>query len=242
MIDFLKSMNRLGKDFQFNLEGGSYQIHAGGIFTIIINVVLIWYFGKDIYLRRDPNFIKENHVLHEYPSVHLNNKNVSDPLNRIFFAMALRKHKSSESILDPRIIEYYLKLHGAYMNLEGHITKTKSFIYEKKCSSNHIDANTIHKHKLNEFICFDLKYFTLGGHVTHKNFTYLSYEASWCNSGTEERYNIKCMNPKNFPKVFEKLYLVYFYQQNLIRPKEFEFLYEATYPSKFLILMWIHGG
>ncbi len=69
MSSFFKSIDQLGKGFDFNIDGGIFKTAVGGVFTILLGLVtcfFTWYFGNDLYYKEKPSFlIKEDMLKHQ---------------------------------------------------------------------------------------------------------------------------------------------------------------------------------
>jgi len=61
MFNILKSIDRLGREFKFKINGeDSFKTQFGGVISILyyVGVVsLFGFFGKELVLKEDPNFI-----------------------------------------------------------------------------------------------------------------------------------------------------------------------------------------
>ena len=70
MADFLKSIDRVGKEFKFTIDGqDSFKTYKGGIISLFYYtglIALFFYFGRDLYQRTDPNFITRVDRLDDY--------------------------------------------------------------------------------------------------------------------------------------------------------------------------------
>jgi len=58
MASFLKSIDKIGKHFQFNIEGDTYRTSLGGVISLLYYFgafILAGYFGKDLYFKSEPN-------------------------------------------------------------------------------------------------------------------------------------------------------------------------------------------
>jgi len=65
-MQFITNLDILGKQYQFNIHGGTFRTLVGGILTILLwvgTIVLTWYFGQDIYLKQQPNLLERNRYL-----------------------------------------------------------------------------------------------------------------------------------------------------------------------------------
>ena len=77
MSSFLKSIDRVGKEFKITIDRQeSFKTTIGGLITIIYYcglIALFFFFGKDLYLKQEPNFIQrvdvERKDVYEYFNV-----------------------------------------------------------------------------------------------------------------------------------------------------------------------------
>jgi len=76
MFTFLTKADAYGQGFNFHIpENGDHRTALGGLITILYwvgTLACTLYFGKDIVLKENPAFLKENIVLDESPYLDLN--------------------------------------------------------------------------------------------------------------------------------------------------------------------------
>ena len=86
MADFFKTIDRVGKEFKFTIDGKeSFKTIIGGVISLFYYmglIALFFYFGRDLYQKTDPNFLTRQDVLNEY-----NFKNIND--NNFFISFSL---------------------------------------------------------------------------------------------------------------------------------------------------------
>ncbi len=167
MIDYIRSIDQLGKEFKLSINGGTFNTLTGGILTILISITLIvlcWYFGQDIYLKRSPHLLKSEKLLPKYPYITLNTTSF-----KTFIAFVLKHHKSYGSIQDPRFFDYYLRVHIRREMLKtGRRVKKDIIIRAVNCTTDHIDEETYKSQNFGEYMCVDNSKYLIGGHVTEK--------------------------------------------------------------------------
>ncbi len=78
MTTLLKYMDKLGKEFKFTIQGDTFRTRPGGVISLLYyigGIVLSYYFGKDLYYKKDPNVIEQSSFSESYPFFQLNNSN-----------------------------------------------------------------------------------------------------------------------------------------------------------------------
>ena len=105
MRDFVRSQDTFGKSFQFNINGDTYKSTCVGVFSVlltILNIYLIWYFGKDLYLLENPDFSEVKSINSNYPVINTDS-------NSLFFTFKLGvAQNQAKEFSDPRFLEYLL--------------------------------------------------------------------------------------------------------------------------------------
>ena len=71
-MNTIKNLDIFGNKFQLNLNGAnSYKTFIGGMATIFLafsSLILSWYFGQDIYLKKTLNLVQvmRIEIVHHY--------------------------------------------------------------------------------------------------------------------------------------------------------------------------------
>jgi len=100
-MNFLQSIDLLGEDFKFKINGGQYKTPFGGFLStllILSALVSCWYFGQDLYLMKSPSFFEVRRPMKSYPTKTLNSSN-------FFFALVLYD-KDGNSFDDKAVYTY----------------------------------------------------------------------------------------------------------------------------------------
>ena len=109
MISYIIGYDYMGKDFKFNFAGGSYKTLSGGIISMIQTLgflILFWFFGKDLYNKKEPSVVVSNSMKNYYPEVSVKNTN---------FKFAFRYQDNNGRLInDPLLfslnsVSYYLE-------------------------------------------------------------------------------------------------------------------------------------
>ena len=77
-MNSLKKCDFMGTDFKFTVDREKYKTGLGGLFSILLVVsalVSCWYFGQDIYVRRNPFYLSKMNYWNQYPNQALDNSN-----------------------------------------------------------------------------------------------------------------------------------------------------------------------
>ncbi len=231
MLDFfyisIKKFDGIGKQFNFNIEGGKFKTFAGGFVSIFITLgvlTLAWYFGRDIYLRESPKFFKER-TLRDYPPWEFNLTN-----DNMFLAYRLKY--GNKTVDDMSEVEHIFRYKEKLFN-----NKTQEFItniYLKKpvkCQiGRHVPKEVIERELVKEFFCVD-EDMSLGGPDSVGSFTRAYFYLKFCNKDTEQRHNIKCKSKKELEKKYkdQKLFVEFYYQSNLVSPNTFKIPYKKAH-------------
>ncbi len=188
MAKYIQNIDIMGKDFKFNIDGGSFKTPFGGFISILIglsSIYLTYYFGKDIYERKNPNYLVNKDIKKEEPIFPAKENN--------FFFGTIIQDSNSLSIMDPKYIEYQLFEKDVKVN----ITTGEQYLSNIK----EIELETCQKKKIGEGI-YNAEYFF--NYKCPKNLNF-SFGGSWndhiifphfiikiCDEDTEKKYNIKC--------------------------------------------------
>ena len=104
MSNFLKNIDRIGKEFKFSIEGSeTYTTSLGGIISILYYIGIIslfCFFGKELVLKEDPNFIHRNDQTNEFSFINLTESN-------FFIAICISDY-NSEVVFDNRYFDVEL--------------------------------------------------------------------------------------------------------------------------------------
>ena len=183
---FITSFDTYGKQFQFNIEGGTFKTLFGGILSIIMGLAtvgLFGYFGIDLYLKENPMVLEKLDYLDYSP---LNEKH-----NRSNTFVAFRfKGPYSD---DVRYFEHYVIHYHKYANKSGNIVSDNIYGLTHKCTTDDdIDEDTFERDKLSEYFCYDQTDLMFGGPDINSISHFPALTIKYCGADTEKRYNITC--------------------------------------------------
>jgi len=222
MIPILKSIDMFGVDFKLNIKGKeTFTTILGGIFTVIlgmITIVLAWYFGKDLYLKENPSYLSKTTYKHYAPMYYLNYTN-------FFFALHVEDFYGL-----PIHNESFFHFQFKYVDIEndpksGTVKKINKITSDcEKCSTVHIDNDTLNSKGLNDFYCSDLNGLKLGGDWETTNIVTINYMVERCTPEWAAKRNISCASKEDFDKL-GPLYFSYYYFRNLLDPEDYVILY-----------------
>ncbi len=212
MSKILLAIDKLGKDFKFNIKGDNFRTYIGGLISIsyyIGAVVLAYYFGKDVYYKENPNFLQMNDIADSYPSFNFTSQN-------FFFAFGIKNQKGH--------VHNFSYFDAGFIQFNGQQVVKK--LYPVKCNQIY-DEKFINKHKISQFYCFDIDY-KIQGYWDSYPIHYAFYLLKRCNNETEKRLNIKCATNEEFRDTFKNTYLAYIIQNNKINPSNFSKPYKEV--------------
>ncbi len=237
--NILKRIDQLGKEYQFTIDGGSFRTAVGGLLTIFIcasAVLLSWYFGKDMYERRQPHFLQRSDLLDSPPFIYPWKNGLKNTDMFVAFRLMLG-FTNGETMDDLRYIEHYHAFYTrVYNKTLGKVEKKKIYKKPVKCTTKYIDEEDFKKNQLDKYFCidYDLKSKFGGNFLKNKEqaegrqYFYIKF----CNKDTEKRYNITCATKEEMEKRLighGKLYVEIIYQNNLVYPSQFAHPYKKTY-------------
>ncbi len=235
MGTILVGVDQLGKQMNFNIEGGTYRTSLGGIITIISFIgmmTLIYYFGNDLLYHKSPAFMKTTFKTNHYP---FRNMSIAD----VFVAYRIRGY-NQPGINDVRMFEYYFKYKRK--TLDNKTKKYTSFTKHYPVHKCKFDS-TLHNvsyfyEKLGDFMCVDFSNLEIGGPDHHFNYGKLYYNIKKCDKKTEDKFGVKCYNKEEFSQKLKeldgKLYFETIYKQNEVMPGNFKKPYSAIYQKDYV--------
>ncbi len=226
----IKSVDYFGKSFKFNIDDGKFQTYLGGIISILLAVgvcCLTWYFGKDIYERRSPKFLKTEKLANFHPFVSIQKEK---------FKIGIKiEDELGNTLNDSRYIEYgYTYMHYKVDGSGVMKVKDKQILPGEKCSIRHVSNKTLYANHFYNYYCSEPNH-EFGGSWQHNEIKIPSYWAKRCDSETEERLQIKCASEeewKNYTrnKIFFFSFLI---QKKLIDPSNDTNPISNSYTYKF---------
>ena len=223
-MKFLTSIDNFGRQYQFNIDGGTFRTFIGGILTILMGMATLflgWYFGQDIYLAESPNVLEKLEYLDYAPVI--KNHNYSNT----FVAYKIIQ----DGYDDPRYIEHAMYFKQAVNGTDG-ITRVKSWAKVEKCSTKFIDNKTLYHNELQNYYCFDTTLVSsFGGQENNGVFSFPTLIMRFCNNDTEKTFNITCATRAEIVKRYtgKKSYVNFVYQGNLILPTDRNYPYRKKF-------------
>jgi len=217
-----KKFDLLDTDFKFTYNNESFKTNFGGIVSICLFfslLILIWYFGQDIYLREHPEFIKKSEDSLYFPFV-----NISD--RELFFGFKIDNF-FSRPIDDPKYFELLFR-YTWYKN--DNETGENILVYEdyyktKKCQPSDIismvEYNSLRLHMYN---CANYTDLNVGGEWQGSEYLgIMTYYVKRCDSETEKEFNITCATDEELVEENGSfIYINTYTQQNVVNPKNFK--------------------
>ncbi len=221
-MDF-KIFDIFGRDFKFYINGKkTFKTYFGLSLSLTLGVAYVigaWYFGKDIYYRKNPIFLKQESFLSEWPSYILSNKN---------FTFAIRFEDDDQNLIeDVRYFEYlFIYKHYFRDSKNGKYYKNASEVPIYKCNSSLVaNEKSIKAFNLDLYYCAKFENLFFGGGFGYSNEVgLLEYRIRRCSNHTEKRYNNKCKtNDEINEKYLGKIHVSSYVTSNVVRPKNYDY-------------------
>ena len=217
----IKSCDFFGKQFNYNIEGGTFKTFLGGLLSIFFGLstlVLAWYFGIDIYEKKHPFYLETTSYYDFNPLI----KNYNYTQTFISFGL----YNDLEDNDNLRFVEHIAYHDYKVLNrTTNKLKKIKRRIPAERCSPKY----TEHYDYLKTFEFFDTsfcfnpepqEYPDFGGPDFEGEKNYITLNVRFCNEETEQTYNITCASKEERDRLYkpQKQYIKVFYQHNLIDP------------------------
>jgi len=228
-MSILRSIDKLGNSIKFKIKGEDFKTSLGGIITLIIGftiLVLAWYFGQDIYLRKQPTFKTKFELLDGYPV-----GEVSD--SDIFFAAAVKSY-DNKYITEPKYFEYKYSYHFYNFTTGSQVDLADVQKNMVRCNEEHVDNATLKYYKLSNFMCVKQGNIYIGGDWEEDFIAYPTFKIKRCDSDTEKKYNVTCATDKEMKDKFKTFYVTYYVQQNVVNPSNYEESYKQVYENELI--------
>jgi len=231
MLDFITNLDFMGREFKFNIGGGMGEVYKtlfGGLLSIlqvIGFIVLLWYYGQDIYLRESPSVIVSSTLLDKFPMVELDSTT---------FNFGYRMEDVDGNLIDdPSEFTYDAMFRSFVSGSNGFELKEEWTKDMERCSIKHFDNYTLYNDKLFNYYCLENNY-TIGGDWGSDSINIPTYFIRRCNSKTEKKFNITCMTDEELKKKYNGLFYVDLYlQKNLVNPHKYENPIKPTFTYSF---------
>ena len=229
MSSFLIKIDQLGKKFNFNIDGGKFRTKLGGIFTILLIIgllIALWYFGREVYERKMPFFIWNQEKTEK--------RDWSGTLNNSNMFIAIRLKLNDTTLDDLTEIEYIFTYKQRIFNSTSkELSTSERNIKMKRCSTDHINNETLKRLGLGEFFCHN-ETMRAGGPDAFGSYAKPFYYIKFCDEGTEKRNGIKCKNYTTIRKKYfnQKVYVEVVYQNTFPTPGSSLTSYNSVYFSR----------
>jgi len=229
MKNFLKLIDFIGKPIVFQIQGNEkFKSALGGVFSLILFAIVLFsffYFGRDLYEKKNPSYLTQNTRLEFSPQWNLTNDN--------FFIGIRVEDENFTTVEDPRFFEIIQSYIHYERNSRNEIeVKNKHTKYMRnKCNDTHMknhlnmkrpDGTGGKNQDFSNFFCPDIKYL-IGGDFTENFFGSLIFKLKICDTDTERRLNITCAtDEERFRRFKNKFYLGKVTHNHIINPSEYE--------------------
>ncbi len=208
---FLKSVDNMGREFKFKIEGKNFSTSLGGFLTLVLwsgFIICTWYFGEDLFRKVNPKTLKKTAVLPNTPFIRFNHTN-------FFTAVRAENHKGV-TIDDDRFFTFQATHYEYIFSDKGFYEKThQEPIKLKKCSVFDLDTDILISKRIHKYYCANVSHLVGGSWIEDKVF-FLDFSLKLCNHNN----NKTCYTDKEITEKFtQDLYFDSFTQRNLVNPK-----------------------
>ena len=197
-MKLLKSVDILGKDVKFDIEGEPFSTLIGGLFSIFLflgTISLTWYFGRDIYERVNPKYITTKEYLDIHPMINYSTSG-------FVFAFRMSKDNNETLIDDPRGLIYKFIVATKMLNKTTGIISSQTIpLKMQRCTNEDVIEPYYSSQNYYNFLCpkFNL---TFGGSNEEELYIKPRIEVFRCNRKHEILYNIKCLSDIKFVNLY----------------------------------------
>lgn len=210
----MKKLDYLGTECKFYFdECDTFQTKFGGIFTVILGVVMLLlfiFFGRDFYLRTNPLVIAEVGTYSYYPDYYLSNAN---------FTVVVGIETEKNDVLEDES-EIYLEFYLYSYQYKDESSRLKKEPYPLvKCNASHFsndkesNADRFKRHK-----CVDLNSLYVGGFWDSNSIFYISFNVNRCSKGRRSRNGTKCSDS---PTIDQQYYFSIYTQTYRVSPSDY---------------------
>ncbi len=204
----VKKLDLFGRDIRLQInQVEKFQTTVGGCLTILLTIsmmTLTWYFGQEIYLRKNPKYIVK--------SEHLGKSPIFYPKKPNFFFGYRLEDRYGHLPIDFRFFDLEFVAEswsnndtlGTYV-LDKIIVKVPETCSEKHATKHQID----HMSVLHTCKCIDLNGIQFGGSWVQEKMDMIRFYLKRCNKNTEKRLNITCASDEEYFQRFKNQRLFY---------------------------------
>ncbi len=213
---FLKSIDLMGREFKFKIDGNNFTTPIGGFITFLVlcgTFIFTWYFGYDIIYKENPNTLKNDNIFFHSPFYDINRKN--------FFLSFRVEDNDGKMIVDEKFIKYEFRYYRFSFNKEkgSYQINQRKVVKPKRCEDGIIKEEIFQKRKIANYFCSDIDY-TLGGSWNEDKVSFIQYLVIRCKNSTENNNN--CLSDEQVRKKYGTIYLDTIYLNNLVNPKNYK--------------------
>ena len=219
MCKVLRKIDRVGKEFKFTIAGeDSFTTGLGGIITIInyIGIIALFgFFGQELFIRQNPNFIKREDIAEKNTFISLNQSN-------FFIALSV-----TDNFNNPIFDNKYFEAELFYTDFKYGVIKN-SIVDYVNCSSLDNFPKELNQDQFKGNYCFNINHLA-GGYWMDDTLTTLAFNIRRCNNLTQAKYNITCATDNEVKAISGgAIFLNYVYLNRVIQPQNF------NYPIKII--------
>lgn len=231
----LIKLDMFGKEVKLNHDGKqTFKTLVGSAFSLIIyfgTIILLWYFGKDMYLRENPKLISNRNELHNTPYAFVDRSNFS-------FGIKVTD-KNGKSINDPKAYTYRFGINQHKSLNQTNVLEIRKL---EQCTIDSIPEPFFTEERFSKYLCPDFNN-SYGGSNDQDKFSQPKLEIFRCNSLVEKHYNITCYTDEELiNKYGYYIGLNIKLQIQQLNPTNFTYSTSKNYYKKFWFLQAVNTG
>ena len=208
MINFFEKIDLLGSKFHFYDDVSlKKRTVVGGILSLFLGISTIifsLYFGKDLFLRINPNVTISIQNDSKYEYLDLKKEN-------IVFAFRIEDF-NGHFINESNILYFKIFYYSSIPDEEGKYRSKSSseFVYYHICNNNDFLKNENLTKNYGTLFCADFEGKKFGGYWDNPYIFFFEIQIYFCENGNNYSINNKCTSLKNLKKIFNKNYPAFF--------------------------------
>ena len=232
-LHFFEKIDLLGSKFHF-YYGVSLQKRTplGGILTLLIGgitITFLFIFGKDLFLKRNPNITISTQNDSKYEYIDLKQENIT-------FAFRIEnnrgKYENLSNILYTKIL-YYTSEPDEEGKYNSNIKE--EYINYHICNDNDFKYENLTKY-YGTLYCADLGEKKIGGHFDNPYIYYFEYQIYFCKNGSLYSMNNNCTSMDTLNNIFNQdnpIYFSFFYPTVEFDPLSYNFPLRIHYKKYY---------
>jgi len=197
-MNFLLQIDYFRKEINLQINKfQTYRTVTGGVLTLfmlVMALVAIWFFGKDIVYKERPQFLTKKTELMQFPYMRLTYDN-------FFFSVRIEDNTGGY-VTNPKYFEIFFQYEWYEKNMTSGVLERQIHLVTPAvpCNTSHIDNETIYRENLDTFYCyaFNDANITIGGDWTSDQLGLITFFIQKCGKSTEDTHGVKCATDEEY--------------------------------------------